>query len=497
MDRNIPLSPYTNGNVLESGYWEDIKPNAEPQLSLAAKSFRYACDILRPAYFTRSASSEPRQPLRRTAWLDGLRGFAAFMVYIQHNQLWARGTLAAREIFESGFGYNDRYYFVALPFIRTFFTGGHFAVTVFFVISGYVLSTKPLQLIQAGEYTKLGDNLGSALFRRWMRLYIPVMGVTLAFVVMCNIFNIWVEPVEWKGSLRDELWSWYCEIKNFSFLYNMDPVLWLPFHFHSWSIPVEFRGSVVIYTTLMAFSRCRKNMRLLCELALTYYFLYIADGAHCSMFVAGMLLCDLDLLAMKGELPSWMTQLESRKKAIFYTLFGISMYLSGVPSLDQDVGKLSQTPGWVWLGLLKPQAVFDYKWFYLFIASVCLIASIPRIPWLKAFFETRFNQYLGHISFALYLVHGPILWTLGDRLYCAVGYARESHALGLPGWIDAFPLSKSGPLGFEPAVLLPQLILLPFTFWVAEITTKVFDENAVKFAQWVYKKTLDPPVVKA
>ena len=506
MDRNEPPSPYTNGNVLESGNSDDIEPVAEPKVSLStkafrlcAKAFRYASDLLRPAYFSGSADAKPCQPLRPTAWLDGLRGFAAFIVYMNHHQHWARG-IRAHEILESGFGYQGRYYFAASPFFRTFFTGGHFAVAVFFVISGYVLSTKPLQLIQAGEYTRLGDNVGSALFRRWMRLYIPLMAVTLVFVTVCNLFGIWVEYVQWKGSFADELWSWYCEIKNFSFIYNTgpgEPAPSLPFHFHSWTIPLEFRGSVVIYTTLMAFSRCRKNARLLCELGLTSYFSCIVDGAYYSMFVAGLLLCDLDLLAAKGELPTWMTWLESHKKAIFYTLFVVSMYLSGVPSLDTNINKLAQMPGWYYLSLLKPQAVLDYTSFYLFVASVSLIAAIPRLPWLKAFLEIRFNQYLGHISYSLYLVHGPVLWTIGDRLYCAVGYTRKTQFLPLQGWIDAFPLSKAGPLGFEPAILLPQLILIPLTFWVAEVVTKVFDENSVKFARWVYKMTLEVPVIEA
>ena len=68
---------------------------------------------------------------------------------------------------ENAYGYENKYYFAAMPLIRTFFTGGHFAVAVFFFISGYVLSAKPLSFIQSGDYVKLGDNLAASLFRRW------------------------------------------------------------------------------------------------------------------------------------------------------------------------------------------------------------------------------------------------------------------------------------------------------------------------------------------
>jgi hypothetical protein len=40
-----------------------------------------------------------------------------------------------------GNGYDGKYYFACLPGIRTLFSGGHFAVSVFFVLSGYIDET--------------------------------------------------------------------------------------------------------------------------------------------------------------------------------------------------------------------------------------------------------------------------------------------------------------------------------------------------------------------
>jgi peptidoglycan/LPS O-acetylase OafA/YrhL len=123
-----------------------------------------------------------------------------------------------------------------------------------------------------------------------------------------------------------------------------------------------------------------------------------------------------------------------------------------------------------------------------------LVASIPRISWLKSFFELRFNQYLGRISYAFYLVHGPILWSLGDRIYAAVGWYKESQATNNPGWINLFPLPKVGPFSLELSFVLPQLILLPLTLWAAEMVTRLIDEPSVNLAQWLYRKTLAPAV---
>ena len=487
---DVQMSALKDG-LLEKGEWEDI--STESKFSAPAHAAKWAIDLVRPTFATKT-SARPKQ-LRRTAYLDGLRGFAAFIVYWHHHQLWAREAISLGGVFENAYGYDKQYYLATLPWVRTFFTGGHFAVTIFFVLSGYVLSAKPLQLIQAGEHAKLADNVTSALFRRWLRLNIPLIGTTFCYFTMWHLFGIRAVP-DAKSSYREELWNWYMEFKNFTFIFNQGGDPWFVYNFHSWSIPVEFRGSIVVYTAVLALSKCRKNARLLCEVVLLWYFMYVVDGWFCALFMSGMILCDLDHLSDTKNLPVFFSYFEPVSQGFFYALFIIAVYLGGVPSHNSDINVLRKSPGWYHLSLLKPQAVFDYKWFYLFWAATFLVASVQRIHWLKTFFETRFCQYLGRISFSLYLVHGPVLWTLGDRLYAAVGWPKEIHATTLPGWINRFPLSKAGPLGLELSFLLPHLILLPLTLWLAELATKLFDEPSLKFSQWLYQVTKEPPSEK-
>ncbi|TVY14209.1 hypothetical protein LARI1_G007946 [Lachnellula arida] len=479
-------------SMLEKGYFQEVETDSNPTQWKHARPSKWNIDFFRPSFMKRT-SCQRKQNLRRTAYLDGLRGFAAFLVYWHHHHLWARDATHGDKILDNGWGYDNQYYFVAFPGIRTFFNGGHFAVTVFFVISGYVLSAKPLSLIHAGDYLKLGDNLASALFRRYIRLHLPIMITTFLYMTSWHAFGLWTEDAIHQRNWRDEVWMWYCEFKNFSFVFRTGGELIFSYNFHLWSIPVEFRGSLIIYTALMAFSRCRKNMRLLGEVVLIIYFLYIADGWFGSLFMSGMLLYDLDMLAENDDLPGIFALLEPFKTPIYYMLFVISMFLGGVPSPSADIQVLRDTPGWYYLSFLKPQAVFDYKWFYLFWAATLLVVSIPRISWLKSFFEHRFNQHLGRISFSFYMIHGPVLWIVGNRFYSATGYARETHTIGIPEWINAFPLSKAGPFGFDLAFWVPHLILLPLTLWLAELVTKTIDEPTVKFSAWLYKQVLPKP----
>lgn len=466
---------------------EDVRTPTLTQATEACSSF------FRPS----NARTRPQQPLRRTAYLDGLRGFAALLVFSLHHQEWAHGDISSWSKLGNAFGWEGQHYLVAFPGLRIFFSGGHVAVAVFFVISGYVLSAKPLSLIHAGETSKLADNLGSSLFRRWLRLYIPVIGTTFLWMSSWHLFNIRssnsLSPRP-ETSYFSEIWRWYCDFKNYSYVFQGEPKN--SYNDHTWSIPMEFRGSIVIYTSTLAFSRFGTNARLCCEVALIYYFHYIVDAWFCGLFIMGMLLCDLDLLASRNQLPQIFHRLRPVRGWIFYVLFVVALHLGGVPSLSGEILHLRSSFGWYYLSFLKPQAFWDLRWFYRFWAATFFVASIPRIPSVKAFFESSFCQYLGRVSFGFYLIHGPVLWSLGDRVYAVCGRLREEHYTVVPGWINLVPLPAYGPFGLEVNYIVPFLILLAFSLWLAELATKLLDEPSVTFSQWLYKKckTLDEPV---
>ncbi|KAL2135955.1 hypothetical protein VTI74DRAFT_6183 [Chaetomium olivicolor] len=472
----------------------DLEGSTEPKRvashlgASARSSVRAALSWLASAlspWQSKPGNADPEK-LRPTAYLDGLRGFAAFLVYWHHHELWAHVPIHATAM-QSSFGYNGVHYFVNLPGIGTLFHGGHFAVATFFVISGYVLSAKPISLIHAGDQARLADNLGSALFRRWLRLYIPLICTTFIFMTIAHLLHREIHPLTLDASYFEAVARWYHEVKDFSFVFQTGGTGWLSYNFHLWSIPVEFKGSLVVYTCLLAFSRCTRNARLWLQVGLIVYFIYIVDGYNCALFTAGMLLNELEQLAAKDDLPAFFDRFRPYKKHLFYAMFTISMYLGGCPADSTHAEYLRKNPGWYWLSFLTPRAMQDPKWFFLFWAGVFLVASTPHIPWLKRFFETRFCQYLGRISFSLYLVHGPVLWTLGERLYAAVGFPKLDRYVFLSEWVNIFPLPMAGPMGLEVAFLLPHLILLPVTFYCAEVVTRAFDEPSVRFPQWLYK----------
>ena len=63
-----------------------------------------------------------------------------------------------------------------------------------------------------------------------------------------------------KKTWGEELKTWYYSFKNYSFVFTGNYYDFsILYHPHAWSIPVEFRGSIVIYTALLALARCTRK----------------------------------------------------------------------------------------------------------------------------------------------------------------------------------------------------------------------------------------------
>ncbi|BFZ54731.1 hypothetical protein PYCC9005_001768 [Savitreella phatthalungensis] len=456
---------------------------------------RFALSSLKPGTVWREVGDDCRLgKLRETAWLDGLRGYASFLVYITHHLLWAhRGGL------ELAYGYDGKYQFITLPFVRTFFTGSHAAVSVFFIISGYVLTYKPTLLAREGRLLEANDALASSVFRRAIRLYIPVLGVSWTCICLYYMTGVFPHsPADFSRSIFSELyrswyefWVWSYPMRTKSTGYWTDYGFILPnyyrYNLHTWTIPVEVQGSMVVFLLALATSRMIPKYRIGLLAVLSYYFL-VRGGWFYSSFVAGMALAEVDQIAKKE--PFWPKHRQRPRNLLTWASLVLGLYLAGMPGLGFDTmtpAELAEQPGWSLVAKIVPDIYSDISVFVLSIAAVFLVIGISHIPRMKAVFEMRVMQYLGRNSFAFYLVHGPVLSIIGDRVYHIVG--REH---GMPGdmeeWTNLLPLPDWGPSGLEIDFILPHIVLLPVTLYLSDVCTKLWDEPSVRIAQWSYNK---------
>lgn len=419
-----------------------------------------------------------RQTGSKLAHLDGLRGIAAFLVYYHHHQGRSHEFVNGYAITYHAFGFNNQYYFAAFPIVRWLFSGGPSAVSVFFLISGYVLSLQPLQLLHEKHNSALARRLGSAIFRRWFRLFLPVMATTLLWALSWHLFD-WM-PSSREPSLVQELRKWCRNFLDYSFIFKDFKNL---YNEQAWSIAFELRGSLVVYAAAMAFSELGHSRRIACEGALVLYFLLLVDGPYYAHFVMGMLLCDLDSLRERREKSESVPARHSYGSVVDWIALLTGLYLGGVPFFSEDKQVLRNSTGWYLLSFLSPS---NFAVYFRFWSATLIVYALPRIAVLKRVLETRFCQYLGRISFSLYLVHGPILSILGDRLYASTGRLGYQDVNVPERWLNRFPVSDRGFYGLELNFLLPQLALLPVTIIMSELCTRMIELPSLRISRWLY-----------
>ncbi|CAD0084678.1 unnamed protein product [Aureobasidium vineae] len=185
---------------------------------------------------------------RPTAWLDGMRGIAALLVFFYHL------SYSTHDVYTGwSEGYHD---YLRLPFIKALYSGPAM-VSLFFVLSGYALSYKPVKQMRSGEYDVLFSGLASSVFRRVVRLYLPCVASTLVIVVLIRLgfysrtYELATDADRLQGTREhhawrydtttEQLWIW---IRSFSGFMNPFKETGLGkgiyMDGHLWTIPVEY-----------------------------------------------------------------------------------------------------------------------------------------------------------------------------------------------------------------------------------------------------------------
>lgn len=167
-----------------------------------------------------------------TAYLDGMRGLAALFVYFCH-YFYQAFTIA------EGYGCGEtNYHILKLPFLRLWYQGPA-AVCVFFVISGYALTYKPLKLIRSRSWAEFSNCMSSLTFRRAIRLYMPTAISTLMIIALLRTGAYeWTRPFATdrtyhknimephpspKETLSEQLWDWAWQMFRFVHVWGWEP----------------------------------------------------------------------------------------------------------------------------------------------------------------------------------------------------------------------------------------------------------------------------------
>ncbi|EGS18590.1 uncharacterized protein CTHT_0051950 [Thermochaetoides thermophila DSM 1495] len=517
-----------------------------------------------------------------TAYLDGIRGVAALFVFFCH---------LLYTCFEIAPGYGtsgDHYNPLLLPFVRLWFSGPPM-VCVFFVVSGYALSLRPLKLLRSKRWGEFAGTMASLAFRRFFRLFLPTAISTLSVVFLVRIGayewtrdfaydefimrNVQEIHYDRRPTTREQLVEWAWAMFNFIHIWDWDAFGGsTKIDVHLWTIPVEFRASMMLFMTIIATSRLRTGARFAVVGAIML-FAYRASRWEMMLFYVGMLLAELDLIrgihdpapapapaptsllsssislaptpyptpnisrahsplsftlkpassssvlclpALKQEEPEH--QLKEAEEAkpqpsspprrrnpnpytsfpqslIWPSISILALYLMSQPDIGSD-----ETPGYetlvhllipCWWGIdvsdpdrsdealhgnCREAARNHYRYLQSLGAALFVAAAARCAWWQRNVFESPVAQYLGRISYAVYLCHGPVMHTLG--------YAVERWVWRLTG------TQTTGR--YVGGFVVACGIVVPLVLWVSDVFWRVVDVQCVKFAKWLEGKcTID------
>lgn len=363
---------------------------------------------LKPEFFERRALSATQKRVGTTAWLDGLRGVAALSVCTMHLCVFTHTNLEL--CYGAGIWwqkYNTS--IAAYPIFRLPFTGGHFAVILFFTISGYVVPRRLISLLHEGKQAEFVEAINGAIVRRPGRLFLPVAFSTLFLAFFWHITGIVTAFPQRQSNIFTECWAWWLDQLKFWYYYRTG-FLFTYYNAHTWTIPVELRGSMNIFVWLFAVHQVSTKWRIILTIGILSHFIY-ASGAWYAAFFAGMLTSELDLIYTNGvdvSLPwdfivNFLRKRPTVKQVTMHVMLFVGLWLASQPSSDMHSRAETMDCGiWNQLNKMIPGPYDDgnsttYRWFWLFWASWIILVTVGQIGWVKWLFETGPAQCESHL----------------------------------------------------------------------------------------------------
>ena len=466
----------------------------EVPLSSGRRLFHRLLFSLIPSFLqsrVRPASAKPYK-LRPTSYLDGLRGVASFIVFLGHyteeNLGWWTEPYG---VYENGAASSP----LQLPFIRVIYSARPM-VHIFFLISGYVLAIKPLEQIHSQQYAALSLTLSSSVFRRGLRLFVPSV-VTLFIMALAvysglsddryasRFMDLSYQLDDWRRTCWELLWAAWAinDIQYPSPIYN--PALW--------TIPVEFAQSLILFMVILGLSRCVLNARLL-MLGGIMAFCFYSGELYSLEFLGGMFIAEITLLQDRSLLSPQLSPIDlpkfapgdpptcSAKRSRRITnhkltqAFWIANVVCGLYIASWTNDHIDQVWGLRFLDAHTPEP-FDGQKIWFCIGAFQIVTACTQVRALQGLFTSPVAQYLGRVSYALYLTHNLCLRVL------------EPWMLPILEWY----FSKDSFMGRHLNWVAGLVLYLPVIICVADLFWRAVDQPTVKFARWLEEKCIMSP----
>ncbi|PYH97046.1 hypothetical protein BO71DRAFT_469191 [Aspergillus ellipticus CBS 707.79] len=340
----------------------------------------------------------------RIQWIDGLRGIAALIVTSNHficgeikapfRSFWAQPSEANRRIFQ-------------LPPFRLLWSMDAM-VPLFMVMSSYTISHRLLKVRDNSAPDKLIDCLRSSILRRPIRLFLPVVALA-SCTQLLFYFGLYEGHVEERVATHIKPWASPCAHVRYlceyvTDLLNIFCLQWnIGLNGHLWTMPLELRGSYLIYFTIFVQAVWRPRARLWCLGLMLSYLLWYGHW-HTFCFLAGLGMAEVRVFRGQNTIipPRWTADYVLRLAVALYILC-----LSAEDDYPPDYRflRMFETEHWS-----RYDGWRDVRKTWHSIGAVLFFSVVLESPRLQRLLATRIPQSLGRLSFPMYLIHLSIFY---------------------------------------------------------------------------------------
>jgi peptidoglycan/LPS O-acetylase OafA/YrhL len=286
-------------------------------------------------------------------------------------------------------------------------TGGYVGVDVFFVISGFLISSHLLRSLRNDGRIRFAD-----FYARRARRILPASLVVLILTVIASL--VWLPPLQlramFQGAVATALYvpNYYFAVIGTDYLGETTPSLFQ----HYWSLGIEEQFYLVWPAVLaIGFVVFRRSQRIL------FVFVLLLTVAS---FVSCVVVTSVDQPWAFFSLPTRAWELGVGGLVAFLLQFQSEGSRQSNSAPGRVLGAVMNWPGLSWVGLAG--LAFAGFWFsdstsfpgcnaaIPVVATALVIvggANARRLP--QRMLSVRPMVFIGTISYSLYLVHWPVL----------------------------------------------------------------------------------------
>ncbi|KAH9906031.1 acyltransferase family-domain-containing protein [Xylariomycetidae sp. FL2044] len=404
-------------------------------------------------------------------WVDGLRGLASTLVVLTHI---ARAFDDDLFLSVSAEGASPRV--LQLPFLRVL-AQGRIGVSIFALVTGYVCALKPLKLFRQNNQDAAFTSIAKSALRRVPRLIIPCTVATIIIWVMTELGMFKV------GRQSDCWWCSFTSAEQTSDVFGALKSLlkntistWTEgrndYDGNMWTLLPLLRGSMQVYVFLMATSYVRPVFRMIAALVMYSYFYIAGDAAFGMQFFWGVFLCDLQNHPVANDFINNRPKL-SRFLATVFMVFGL--YVASYPEGHPEWATWSHYQFLVLSKITPGKAELPRYGSGIGLQMITLAFHFS--PLLRDLLSGKYLLWLGKQSFAVYLLHGPLLRSV--LCWMVYGIELPSDVQNENG--DMVPGKHSFPNGMRLLVCLP--LWIPLNYGIAMLWTGYVDPWAARMTE--------------